>query len=448
MIEIKHEVSLRQQLELTPQLIQALRLLQLTRLELEQELRTELEMNPFLEEEQLEQDSLEEELSKNLYDEPVVRREKEKIEKEEDVIEKTVHRDMGLQDYLLWQLGLSVESEKEFQIGEIIIGNINDDGYLLTTVEDIANFTGTGVDEVQMVLSKIQDFDPPGVGARDLKECLQIQIRHLGINDPVINEIISNHLSELEKRDYVSIAKSMGIAVELVMSAANVIKHLNPKPGNTYGSGEEDYIVPDVIVKKIGEELVVELVDDGIPRLKISDSYAGTLLNQTSDEKTRKFVKEKLQSAKWLIKAVEQRKNTIKKVMEAIVKRQKPFFEYGEQYLEPMVLKDIAADIGVHETTVGRVTNGKYVQTQWGIYELKYFFSPSLKTDNGELLSTKFVKQKIKQLIDNEDQNKPLSDTDIVRILKGEGINIARRTVAKYRDNMNIPPVHIRRIKG
>jgi RNA polymerase sigma-54 factor len=445
MIEIKHEISLRQQLELTPQLIQALRLLQLTRLELEQELKTELEINPFLEEEQIEQENID----KELYNEQTYFRKEEKEDKEKgaDTIESTAHRDMDLHDYLLWQLGLSVDNEKENQIGEVIIGNINDDGYLSVSIEDIANFTGAGKDEVEKILKKIQDFDPSGVGARNLKECLQIQIRHLGINDPIINRIISEFLNELERKDYAAIAKNIGIDVNLVIAAENIIKHLNPKPGNIFGSEDEHYIIPDVIVKKVNDEFVVELIEEGIPRIKVSDYYAKNLLTQTNDDTAKKFIKEKLQSARWLIKAIEQRKNTIKKVVEAIVKRQKPFFEYGEQYLEPMVLKDIANDVGVHETTVGRVTNGKYVQTQWGIYELKYFFSPSLKTDNGELLSTKLVKQKIKQLIDNEDRNAPLSDTDIVRILKTEGINIARRTVAKYREIMNISPVHLRKVK-
>ncbi len=451
MIEIKHEVSLRQQLELTPQLIQALRLLQLTRLELEQELKTELEINPFLEEEPMEQESLDAELEVNAYNDRTSAGGGEKgiVKREEDPIENTAHREMGLHDYLLWQLGLSMNTEQEIQIGEAIIGNINDEGYLSSPVEDIVTFTGSNTEDVQKVLAQIQDFDPSGVGARDLKECLQIQVRHLGIDDPVINGILTDHMNELEKRDYSSIAKTFDVNVELVTAAANIIKHLNPKPGNTYSSGEENYIVPDVMVTKVGEKLVVELIEEGVPRLKAADYYAKKLLDQTSDNDiAKKFIRDKLQGARWLIKAVEQRKNTIKKVVQAIVERQKSFFEYGEQYFEPMVLKDVANDIGVHETTVGRVTNGKYVQTQWGIYELKYFFSPSLKTDNGDLLSTKLVKQKIKELIDNESHSAPLSDTDIVRVLKTEGINIARRTVAKYREIMNISPVHIRRVKA
>lgn len=372
------------------------------------------------------------------------------IEKrEEDPIENTAHREMGLHDYLLWQLGLSADTEQEIQIGEAIIGNINDEGYLLATVEDIVRFTGAKTEDVEKVLTKIQDFDPSGIGARDLKECLNIQVRHLGVDDSMINSIIENHLNDLEKKDYTSIAKNFGANVELVTAAANIIKHLNPKPGNTYSSGEENYIVPDVMVTKIGDKLVVELIEEGVPRLKTADYYAKKLLNQTSDNDiAKKFIREKLQGARWLIKAVEQRKNTIKRVVGAIVQRQKSFFEYGEQYLEPMVLKDIANDIGIHETTVGRVTNGKYVQTQWGIYELKYFFSPSLRTDNGDLLSTKLVKQKIKELIGKESNSAPLSDADIVRILKTDGINIARRTVAKYREIMNISPVHIRKVKA
>ena len=450
MIEIKHEVSLRQQLELTPQLIQALRLLQLTRLELEQELKTELEINPFLEEEQSEQETLDTEVEENIYNDRSAAGSGDRgiVKREEDPIENTAHREMGLHDYLLWQLGLAANTEQEIQIGEAIIGNINDEGYLSSPVEDIVSFTGSPAEDVERVLGKIQDFDPSGVGARSLKECLQIQIRHLGIDNPIINSILADHLNELEKKDYSSIAKALGVQADLVTAAAEIIKHLNPKPGNMYSSGEENYIVPDVMVTKIGERLVVELIEEGVPRIKAADYYARKLLDQTgANDTAKKFIREKLQGARWLIKAVEQRKNTIKKVVEAIVERQKSFFEYGEQYFEPMVLKDIATDIGVHETTVGRVTNGKYVQTQWGIYELKYFFSPSLKTDNGDLLSTKLVKQKIKELIDKESQSEPLSDTDIVRILKTEGINIARRTVAKYREIMNISPLHIRRVK-
>ncbi len=451
MIEIKHEVSLRQQLELTPQLIQALRLLQLTRLELEQELKTELEINPFLEEEQSEQETLDTEAEENLYNDRSAAGSGDRgiVKREEDPIENTAHREMGLHDYLLWQLGLSANTEQEIQIGEAIIGNINDEGYLSSPVEDIVSFTGSPAEDVERVLGKIQDFDPSGVGARSLKECLQIQIRHLGIDNPIINSILADHLNDLEKKDYSSIAKALGVQADLVTAAAEIIKHLNPKPGNMYSSGEENYIVPDVMVTKIGERLVVELIEEGVPRIKAADYYARKLLDQTgANDIAKKFIREKLQGARWLIKAVEQRKNTIKKVVEAIVERQKSFFEYGEQYFEPMVLKDIATDIGVHETTVGRVTNGKYVQTQWGIYELKYFFSPSLKTDNGDLLSTKLVKQKIKELIEKESQSEPLSDTDIVRILKTQGINIARRTVAKYREIMNISPLHIRRVKA
>ena len=450
MMEIKHEVTLRQQLELTPQLIQALRLLQLTRLELEQELKTELEINPFLEEEQSEEELIEPAPDTAVYDSTPAPRDHKAIEKRgEDPIENTAHREMGLHDYLLWQLGLSVNTENEIQIGEAIIGNINDDGYLSSSVEDIAVFTGSSAGDVESVLKKIQDFDPSGIGARDLKECLMIQVSHLGLEGTVINGILSDHLNDLEKRDYHSIAKSLGVDVDLVTAAADTITHLNPRPGNSYSSGEEDYIMPDVMVVKKGDRFVAELIEDGLPKLRTADYYARKLLSESTDnDMAKKFIREKLQGARWLVKAVEQRKNTIKKVVEGILSRQKNFFEYGEQHLEPMVLKDIANDIGVHETTVGRVTNGKYVQTQWGIYELKYFFSPSLRTDSGDLLSTKLVKQKIKELIEKESRSWTLSDTDIVRVLKADGINIARRTVAKYREIMNIPPVHIRRVKA
>ncbi len=449
MIEIKHELSLKQQLELTPQLIQALRLLQLTRLELEQELKTELEINPFLEEELSEQEILESEFRSTMYDGAVtVKHSKSAEKREEDPIENTAHKDIELHDYLLWQLGLSLDSEQGIQIGEAIIGNINDDGYLSASVEDIAEFTGADVEDVEKILRKIQNFDPSGVGARNLKECLLIQIKYLGINDPIINGILTDHLSDLEKKDYSSIAKAMSVNTDLIMTAIDTISHLNPKPGGVYSAGDIHYIMPDVKVTKRDDKPVVELIEEGLPRLRASDYYAKKLLLESGyNEDAKKFIREKLQGARWLIKAVEQRKNTIKKVVNAIVERQKDFFKYGDKYLEPMVLKDIAGDVGVHETTVGRVTNGKYVQTQWGIYELKYFFSPSLKTDNGELLSTKLVKQKIKELIDKENSSKPLSDTDIRRVLKADGINIARRTITKYRGIMKIPPVHMRRVK-
>ena len=458
MIEMKQEVSLRQQLDLTPQLLQALKLLQLTRLELEQELKAELETNPFLEEESVEVEVVDTELQSST---PAVASggtERGRADKrEEDPIESMAHREMGLHDYLLWQLGLAAETEQEIQIGETVIGNINDDGYLTSPVEDIASFTGAAVEDVDRVLAKIQDFDPSGVGARDLKECLLIQVRHLKLDglqedlqrvDLLIIAIITDHLAYLEKKDYASIAKGLNVPVDVIMTVAGIITRLNPKPGSVYSTGDENYIAPDVMVTRKGDKLAVEIIEEGLPRLRASDYYAKEMLSRSSDnDSARKFIREKLQGARWLIKAVEQRKKTIKKVVRAIVERQKSFFEYGEQYLEPMVLKDIAGDVGVHETTVGRVTNGKYVQTQWGMYELKYFFSPSLKTDTGDLLSTKLVKQKIKEFIEKEDRNVPLSDTDIVKVLKSGGIHIARRTVAKYRDMMNIPPVHVRRIK-
>ncbi len=450
MIELKHEVSLRQQLELTPQLIQALRLLQLTRLELEQELKTELEANPFLEEEQAEHETAEGDVNVTVgAGTPAGGEHRSLSRREEDPIENMTHRDMGLHDYLLWQLSLSANTDLEVQIGEAIIGNINDEGYLTTSVEDIASFTGADTNGVENVLKKVQEFDPSGVGARDLKECLLIQIRYFGIDEPVISSIISDHLADLQRKDYPTIARALSVTVDLVITAANTISHLNPKPGYTYSSVEDDYIIPDVMVMKRDDRLIVDLIEDGIPRLAASDYYARKLLTECSnDDDAKRFIREKMQGAKWLIKAVEQRKNTIRKVVEAIVARQRDFFEYGEQYIVPMVLKDIADDIGIHETTVGRVTNGKYVQTPWGIYELKYFFSPSLRTDSGDLLSTKIVKQRIKDLIEKEDACSPLSDTDIVRVLKTDGVNIARRTVAKYREIMNIAPIHLRKVKA
>ncbi|MCL4479539.1 MAG: RNA polymerase factor sigma-54 [Deltaproteobacteria bacterium] len=447
MIDIRQEVNLRQQLELTPQLIQALRLLQLNRLELEQELKTELELNPFLEEEPIEQIELSQDIEERITHSDANHTTLK--ERGEDPIENTAHRDMGFHDYLLWQLELTISTDQEFQIGEILIGNINDDGYLESTVDEISKFTGAGIEQVEEVLKKIQGFDPSGVGARDLKECLLIQLSHLGIENPIIKDIVLNHLNNLERKAYHSISKAIGVNVEIVMAAANAILRLNPKPGSLYHSEtEENYIIPDVVVYKNKDAFVVELIEDGMPGLRYMDYYARKVLDEIGNNDTaKKFIKEKLYGAKWLIKAVEQRKNTIKRVVRAIVMRQESFFEYGDKYLQPMVLKDIANDINVHETTVGRVTNGKYVQTQWGIYELKYFFTTSLKTESGELLSTKLVKQKIKEIIGKENNTSPLSDTDIVRFLKVEGISIARRTVAKYRELMNIRPVHMRRVK-
>jgi RNA polymerase sigma-54 factor len=297
-------------------------------------------------------------------------------------------------------------------------------------------------DLLEDTLTLIHEFDPPGVGARDLKECLLIQAKHLEEDTHDLVNLINNHLKDLEKKNYEAIAKALGRDIEDVVEMCKIIYAMDPKPGREYVSSETHYVTPDVYVYKVGDDYVVSLNEDGLPRLKISNFYKNMLKSgKTTGDKTQDYIQEKLRSAVWLIKSIHQRQRTIYKVAESIVKHQRDFFEKGSEHLKPMVLRDIANDIGMHESTVSRVTTAKYVHTPQGIYELKYFFNSGISSGDGsDSLASESVKVKIKDLVSKEDPKNPLSDQKIVDLLKTDGIQIARRTVAKYRDVLKILP--------
>jgi RNA polymerase sigma-54 factor len=461
-------MNLSQTLRMTPQLQQAIKLLQLSRLELESAVRKELEENPILEETQdlkeedrlrtkevaetveppsetqntdqdpQKQDEFEwESYLENSYKPPQASGGgNEEIMNYENVISTTE----SLHDYLHWQAKMFGFAEDELLLAEILINYIDDDGYILTPLEEIAASENVKVEDLQDVLEFVQEFDPPGVGARDLKECLLIQAKAIEEDTHDLVSLISNHLKDLEKKNFEGIAKTMGRDIQEIAEMCKIIYSMDPKPGRAYAPADTQYVTPDVYVYKVGDDYVVSLNEDGLPRLKISNFYKNMLKGSGGNEKTQDYIQEKLRSAVWLIKSIHQRQRTIYKVTESIVKHQRDFLEKGSGFIKPMVLRDIANDIGMHESTVSRVTTAKYVHTPQGIFELKYFFNSGISTSDGESLASESVKLKIKELIAKEDFKNPLSDQQIVDMLKNEGIQIARRTVAKYRDVLKILP--------
>jgi RNA polymerase sigma-54 factor len=356
--------------------------------------------------------------------------------------EQTLTKAASLEEHLLWQLSLSSVTEEEKRIATTIIGNIDDDGYLRASMEELGVIVGCGADEVERVLKLIQTFDPPGVGARDLKECLLIQIDQLGLKGSLVSAVAEHHLADLEKKKYAYIARGLGATMEEIFQAAKVIEHLEPKPGRPFASTENLYIIPDVFVVKLEGNYVVVLNDDGLPRLRINPYYKKLLRNkEPGSDLTKAYLEDKLRSALWLIRSIEQRNRTICRVSESIVKFQKEFFDRGINYLKPLVLKQVAEDINMHESTISRVTTNKYMYTPQGIFELKFFFNSSVPRIGGEgdSLSSITVREMIRKMVEEEDPKKPLTDQEIVEALKTKNIDIARRTVAKYRAWLNIP---------
>jgi len=352
----------------------------------------------------------------------------------------------SLQDHLLWQLRLSVTSDNDYEIGEAIIGDINDDGYLVTDVEETAKSSGYELSDIERVLQIIQDFEPTGVGARNLEECLQIQLKQLNLERTIAYRLVSEGcLKDLEANRYPQIAKSLGVSLNSVREAIAVIVSLEPIPGRPYNTVRNEYIIPDVILEKLDGEYKVLMNDSG-PGLRISPYYKSILNTEDgSQEETRRFMQSKLESALWFLESLERRRKTIHKVAEAIFDVQEDFLEKGAEYLKPLTLKDVADVVGVHEATVSRVVRSRYAQTPQGIFELKHFFSSGISTGNGEMASSTSVKEIIKNVINLENQKKPLSDDEIVNILNKKGFKIARRTIAKYREELNIPPSNKRK---
>jgi RNA polymerase sigma-54 factor len=324
----------------------------------------------------------------------------------------------------------------EENVGMLIIGNLNGDGYLKEPpLADIADEARVPIEFAEMVLRKLQGFDPVGVCARSLSESLLIQAKHIGADDEILVKMITEHLGNLEKKNYQAIARDLKEPIEEIYEAAKVIMSLNPKPGHEYSTEEPHYITPDVYVHKVGDKYFVVANDDGLPKLKISDFYRTAL---AGGSKAREYIQEKLRSAQWLIRSIQQRQRTIVRVTESILKFQREFFDKGTAHLKPLILRDVAEDIGMHESTVSRVTTNKYVHTPQGIYELKYFFNSGIARTDGEDLASEAVKLKIKQIIGSESPQNPHSDQRIVELLKDQNIEIARRTVAKYREQLRI----------
>jgi RNA polymerase sigma-54 factor len=472
--ELKQIPKLVQQLVITPQLQQAIRLLQLTRLELVDLISQEMKENPLLEEleEGREDAEAEESLAEKKEGEPLPETEKTREVKgegeggdefdwenylenynlspsykqqssqqgeERPSFENFVSKRTTLFDHLYWQLQLSRFTEEEHKVGIYVIGNLDEDGYLKVSLEDIRSETQLSLEVVEGVLRKIQQFDPVGVAARELKECLLIQLEQIAVRDPVAEKIVAEHLSLLKNRNHPIIAKRLGVSLDRVNQAACLISKLDPKPGKAFGGEVVQEIIPDVYVYKVEGEYVISLNDEDMPRLRVNPYYLNILTDSHSVvEGDRKYIQQKQREALWLIRSIHQRQRTIRKVATSIVKFQREFLDKGIQFLKPLVLRDVAEDIQMHESTISRVTHNKYVHTPQGIYELKFFFNTGITSIQGETLASESVKSLLREIISKEDAKKPYSDEKLVQILKDNNIHIARRTISKYREMMKI----------
>ena len=480
---------LSQQLRQTPQQVLLSSLLQLPTVMLEQKLKMEIEINPLLElaedmeleteqEEDMElelkedegeprteaeeeeaaavtEEAEREELNKEEIDWEAIIGDEENYEhraprdESAEVFEQQEPAEETLPEHLLTQLHMLRLDEEEVTIGEYLIWNINEDGYLSCALELVAQNLAVPVEKVEKVLRRIQHFDPVGIGARNLQECLLIQLEDKEPRYELAIEVVKNHFEDFTNKRFEKIAKKLEVDLESIKEVVEEVTGLNPKPGEGYISPHLNVVVPDLTVDRDGEEFRIILHDSNVPHLRINNRYKDLLLKKANSKEqakeAREFVKKRLESARWLINSIHQRRLTILKVMEAIVKKQREFFEKGRQFIKPMILKDIADEIGMDISTISRVTNGKYVQTEHGVFELKYFFSEGLKRDDGEDVSNRQIKQRIKEIIDAEEHRKPLNDQTIANMLKGEGFNVARRTVAKYREQMMLPVSRLRR---
>ena len=505
-MELKLDLRLSQKLVMTPQLQQAIKLLQLSRLELQQVLSQHILENPILEELSADADEGDaptpeeavaggteeaggsaatvdrdtgdeiESGDVNEFSEPLSpggwedyfesdwrpRSEGSGTFPEGDFpsYDQTLTKPATLEDHLLWQLRLSSEDEEEKAIGHMLIGNLDEDGYLRTSIEEIAEEARVSVAKVDSVLSLIQTFDPLGVAARDLQECLLIQLRHLhkpvgngfmhdgARQESLLELIIKGHLHDLQKKRYASVAKTVGRSVEEIVGAVHIIEGLEPKPGRPYGSDNNQVIVPDVFVFKDEDEWRVVLNDEGMPRVRLNPYYTEMLgTSRGAGDNTKAYLEDKLRGAQWIIRSLEQRNKTILKVVESLIKFQKAFLERGIQYLKPLVLKQVAEDVAMHESTISRVTTNKYMYCPQGMLELKFFFNAGIQRaePGAEDLSSITVRELVREMVGQENPGKPLKDQEIVSRLRARGIVIARRTVAKYRAELNIAPASQRK---
>ena len=368
--------------------------------------------------------------------------------KELPPIENTLSTSSSLTDHLEWQLSLQTEAEAIREIGEAIIGNLDDDGYLVASVDEIASMGPWPVNDVETALRLIQGFDPIGVAARDLQECLSLQITHLRLEGTPTEKIVSEHLRLLHNHQMPDLARKLGLTIEELKGHVEIIQHLDPKPGSRFNPQPSQYVIPDVYIIKVEDQYVAVLNEDGLPQLRISPTYRRLLdkgATENNDE-TRAYVKDKFRSALWLIKSVEQRQKTIHKVATSICTFQRDFLDHGIEHLRPLVLRDVANDIGMHESTVSRVVTNKYMHTPQGVFEMKYFFHSGISSSYGDAVSSVTIKNRIKKIIESEDPKKPLSDSKIVNILQREGLMLARRTIAKYREELKIPTSNQRKV--
>ena len=452
---------------MTPQLRMAIKLLQLSRIELMETIRLEMEANPALEditeittddmleepedivpeeETRLKEVTIDEKFTSdvdwnNYLDEynSVGKVHFENEKKDAYNFETFIASKGTLEEHLLWQLLMLSPTPEDEEIASVIIGSLNNYGYLDISNDELAVLCNATPEKTEQVVTLLQTFDPAGVCAHNIIECLLIQTRHLGIDNPIITKIICKHLNHLENKNYHAVANELMVGIEAILEAVEVIKRLEPRPGYKWNDEEPRYINPDIFVYKLEDELIIMVNNDGMPKLRINSYYKSSVKNDSKlPLDAKEYVQEKLRSASWLIRSIRQRNQTLYNVMASIIKFQKIFFEKGPGHLKPLVLRDVAEDIEMHESTISRVTNNKYVHTPQGIFELKYFFNASIKRDNGDAMSAASVREKIRVIIENENPYKPYSDDKISKLLKKEQINIARRTVAKYREKLGV----------
>ena len=474
MLQQKLQTRLVQKLILTPSLQQAIKLLPMTTLELSGMLNQEIVENPMLEEVPTEElqpaepaaqsertdgeqpptsdkqdtwDDADYEYFFGDYLDDGYRPRAPQEFKELPPIENTLSTSSSLADHLMWQLSLQTDDDLLREIGSAIIGNLDDDGYLVASAEEIAAMGDWPPPEVERVLRLVQGFDPVGVAARDLQECLLLQIRHLSLVDTPTEKIVKEHLRLLQNHQVPELARKLGLSVDEIKEHIEIIRRLDPKPGTRYNPTASQYVIPDVYVVKVEDQFVAVLNEDGLPQLRISPVYRRLLdKNADNNAETRAYVKDKFRSALWLIKSVDQRQKTIHKVAGSIINFQHDFLDHGIEHLRPLVLRDVANDIGMHESTVSRVVNNKYMHTPQGVFEMKYFFHSGISSSEGESVSSVTIKQRIRKIIESEDARKPLSDSRIVSMLQDEGLMLARRTIAKYREELKIPTSSQRKV--
>lgn len=460
-MKLSLNVSLRQ--TLAPQLIQSLKLLQMPVLRLEQTIRQELSVNPMLEELETVDDAQEpepEELTEEEAPDPQLEKidwedylgddaefvPKSNREQREEILDRGPVTERTLYDHLAEQLSFTHLSEEDRQIGDFILGNIDDRGYLVISVEEIAEELKIDAEHVERILAVIQTFDPLGVGARSLKESLLIQLRERKEENTLAYRVVQEAIEQLDRKSTLQVAKSMGVPFEDVQAALDHIKQLNSQPAKGMFTRGAMPVVPDLIVERVGEDFVVYHNDRNIPRLRVNQGYRDLLKRGNSTPKeTKEYVRGKLDQARWLLNAINQRRTTMVRVMEAVVEYQKEFFEKGTSFLKPLIMEQVADHVGMNVATISRVANDKYVQTPHGVFEIKYFFNAGVPQDSGEDLSKRMVKEKIETLIKNESTSRPLSDQEIFQMLSNEGIQIARRTVSKYREELKILPARFRK---